>query len=286
MMNEVLLQKGWFEHRSKPCVWLDIPTCEKIVRIVLVRALKSQLSSALEALDALKIVPEVKDPLVTPSQSEKEGEDSPTQSKKKKEKTSSDIIKEIPRAEASHINLFMWLRIMLQQLQGEQIHRTAAIRLMFESAAAGALTYQSYTPGDPASKEGGGKREIESGQLPLHVEYPQFQAISRFVFMYIYLYTYIYMYEYMYVCIYDDVYVYVYIYIYIYIYKYIQVYMFMYIYLYISNYKYRTLFPTISMIEIASLFSLCYEEGQTRVTADVFIHVADLTGLFARYICI
>jgi MarR-like DNA-binding transcriptional regulator SgrR of sgrS sRNA len=84
-----------------------------------------------------QIVPEVKDPLVTPSQSEKEGEDSPTQSKKKKEKASSDIIKDIPRAEASHINLFMWLRIMLQQLQGEQIHRTAAIRLMFESAAAG-----------------------------------------------------------------------------------------------------------------------------------------------------
>lgn len=74
---------------------------------------------------------------MAPSQIEKEGDDTPTQSKKKKEKASSDLIKDVPRAEASHINLFMWLRIMLQQLQGEQIHRTAAIRLMFESAAAG-----------------------------------------------------------------------------------------------------------------------------------------------------
>ena len=44
--------------------------------------------------------------------------------------------------EATHINLFMWIRVMLQQLQAEQIHRGAATKLMFESAAAGALTHQ------------------------------------------------------------------------------------------------------------------------------------------------
>ena len=35
--------------------------------------------------------------------------------------------------EATHINLFMWIRVMLQQLQAEQIHRGAATKLMFES---------------------------------------------------------------------------------------------------------------------------------------------------------
>ena len=47
--------------------------------------------------------------------------------------------------EATHINLFMWIRVMLQQLQAEQIHRGAATKLMFESAAAGALTHQVVT---------------------------------------------------------------------------------------------------------------------------------------------
>lgn len=42
--------------------------------------------------------------------------------------------------EATHINLFIFLRILQQQLHADKIHRAAAIRLMFETASVGALT--------------------------------------------------------------------------------------------------------------------------------------------------
>ena len=51
--------------------------------------------------------------------------------------------------EPTHINLFVWLRLLLQQMQAEQIHRGAAVRLMCESASVGALTPQLNTVSDP-----------------------------------------------------------------------------------------------------------------------------------------
>lgn len=42
-------------------------------------------------------------------------------------------------AKPTHINLYLWLRLMLKQLQTEQIQRQAAIRLMFETSSIGAL---------------------------------------------------------------------------------------------------------------------------------------------------
>lgn len=55
MMNDVLSQVGWDAHRSKPYVWLDITTCTNIVKLVLVRGLKSQLKATIEALENLKV---------------------------------------------------------------------------------------------------------------------------------------------------------------------------------------------------------------------------------------
>jgi hypothetical protein len=43
MMNDVLSQDGWFKYRAKPYVWMDLENCTKIVKLVLVRALKSQV---------------------------------------------------------------------------------------------------------------------------------------------------------------------------------------------------------------------------------------------------
>ena len=74
--------------------------------------------------------------------------------------------------EPTHINFFMWLRLMLQQVQAEQIHRAAAVRLMFESASAGALTPQLASASDP----------LEPGTSGSQLEYPQFQAIARTLF--------------------------------------------------------------------------------------------------------
>ena len=61
--------------------------------------------------------------------------------------------------DATHINLFVWLRVMTQQLQAEQIHRSAATRLMFESAAAGTLTHPYVTE----RVEGGGGHNRQGG---------------------------------------------------------------------------------------------------------------------------
>ena len=59
----------------------------------------------------------------------------------------------------------MVIRVMLQQLQAEQIHRGAATKLMFESAAAGALTHQVVVAeGDTGAHTPAG----ESGQGSVH----------------------------------------------------------------------------------------------------------------------
>ena len=101
---------------------------------------------------------------------------------------------------------------MLQQMQAEQIHRAAAVRLMCESASVGALTPQLNTVSDGD----------DLGSHGSQVEYPQFTLIAR------------------------------------------------------------TLFPSISSIDTASLYIHCYDEGRRKVTAEVILKVANRQGLFSR----
>lgn len=243
-MNEVLALKGWHEVHLKAVVWFDVETCKEVVRMVLVRALKAQVGDAIEAVEALKAVPEVDDPLVAEPDADADA-DAPRKGRgrkgggqdggkdrrgRKAVATDPSVLR--PSADATHINLFMWLRVMLQQLQAEQIHRSAATTLMFESAAAGALTQAVAAASAAKEKDGGGEGgqppvgegAHHAGDRPNSVEYPQFQAICR------------------------------------------------------------TLFPSAGTLEIAALFSQCREEGKHRqgVTADVFMRVADLKGMFSR----
>lgn len=122
------------------------------------------------------------------------------------------------KPEPTHISLFMWLRVLLQQMQAEQLNRGAALRLMFETASIGALTPQLPVKAD---------RNNVAGTTSLQVEYPQFQSICR------------------------------------------------------------TLFPNTPTVEIATLYTLCYEEGKRRVTADVFTKVTIETefGLMHLSMC-
>jgi hypothetical protein len=71
----------------------------------------------LDALDALKVVPDLEDPILTP-RTDGDGEVEARAATGDGEGRNSS---QIPGgAEATHINLFMWLRIMLQLLQGKE----------------------------------------------------------------------------------------------------------------------------------------------------------------------
>ncbi|RYG66017.1 hypothetical protein EON64_10705, partial [archaeon] len=110
----------------RPVVWLELQLAKQATQRILTKALAPQLAAALEAIDALK---------TAVADSELAEGDKPTNPS-----TSG--------ASSLHINLFVWLRLMMQQLQGDQIHRAAAVRLMFETASVGAMT--------PAAGSGGG----------------------------------------------------------------------------------------------------------------------------------
>lgn len=122
------------DKKVKPAIWMELTLAKQATHMILVKALAPQVVNALEAIDAVRSRP----------------------------KDLSDS------KEATHINLFTWLRLMLQQLQADQIHRNAAIRLMFETASVGAMT-----PGPT------GSGAVTSG---IHVEYPQFQSICQTLF--------------------------------------------------------------------------------------------------------
>jgi len=122
--------------------------------------------------------------------------------------------------EPTHISLFMWLRLMMQQLHADQIQRAAAVRLMFETASVGALTPQTAYGGEGGGGGDGGGGSF--GTSATHVEYPQFQSICQ------------------------------------------------------------TLFPHVPTTETAMLYHTCFEAGQKRVNAEVFTKYADRCGLFAH----
>lgn len=98
--------------------------------------------------------------------------DGSVEEKKEEPESGADSNTDQQTIQPTHVNLFVWLRLMMQQMQAEQIHRAAAIRLMCESASVGALTPQLSTVGD----------ENDLGSKGSQVEYPQFTVIAKTLF--------------------------------------------------------------------------------------------------------
>eukprot|EP01034_Spumella_vulgaris_P030586 gene30586-37827_t len=252
-------------------VWLDIELAKEAVKMILVRALASHVSDALDAVDALKVKPSEEEMKVlvevesTPRLEVVEGDNGSvagsaagsaisgkpgsgsnasvggksTVSANSKVEVKVEVVEPPKPAEdqfpdensadkkssymeeATHIDLFMWLRLMLQQMHADQIHRNAAIRLMFETASIGALTPQTANydaSGNAVTPVATGAAAF--GASNAHVEYPQFQSI----------------------CV--------------------------------------TLFPYLPMNEISMLYRECYEIGNKRVNAEIFTKQANLRGYF------
>ena len=74
-------------------------------------------------------------------------------------------------SEPTHINMFIWLRLMLHRFQQEQSHRAAAVRLMFDTASVGALS--NAPPPSGSGLSGDTPTQSENNG---HVEYPQFNV--------------------------------------------------------------------------------------------------------------
>lgn len=273
------------DKNTRGVVWLDVNLAKEAVRIILVRALSSHVIDALDAIDALKMRPtemELKELEELEKEEEKRsvttgggsmetsipstaavamGEEEnesvsiisgldasqvddgslaekteahslsalnePPNPKKMKtlpvsEETLNKYNSKAP--EPTHINLFMWLRLMLQQMHADQIQRAAAIRLMFETASVGALTPMPHnfdgsvtSIGDRSSTMAGSAYGVSN----THVEYPQFQSICQ------------------------------------------------------------TLFPPLSVSEIATLYASCHYVGKGRVNAEIFQKQADSKGFFS-----
>ena len=217
------------DYHCPPTIWLEVETAKEAVRVILVRALGPHVVEAIEAIDALKVKPdrlelesghagdahvdlEGSGSIYSSANHSNDGiEDHSKQSHDgKKHKSSRHKHKsgDGNNSAPTHVNLFMWLRLMLQQLHADQIHRAAAIRLMFETASVGALT--------PAPVGG---VDSKAGNF---VEYPQFQSICQ------------------------------------------------------------TLFPHLSLSDIASLFSECHDSGRNKVTAEVFTRFVNRRGYFSQ----
>ena len=184
-------------------IWMDIGTAIESVKSILVRALKPHVQEVVDAIYAFRILPQVADPQVKADlkrQAEEAGEDAAHEGsggngefsgEEKGETVAASIaepsvditqydedgnpieVKEPEDTrEPTHICIFVWLRLMMQQIQAEQIHRSAAVRLMCESASVGALTpqLQSITDKDDLGSQGA------------QVEYPQFSMIAKTLF--------------------------------------------------------------------------------------------------------
>lgn len=187
-------------------IWLDIFTAKEAVKLILVRALAAHIADAMDAIDALKVRPS-DDELETIAQIMRDDKKRTEQSTKGSQDaaddagpaTDSDVPTKDPAmdaavrasnmtssAEPTHINLFMWLRLMLQQIHADQIQRSAAVRLMFETASVGALTPQGQVNGSGNQGGNNGGDHVGPnavfGATGTHVEYPQFQSICLTLF--------------------------------------------------------------------------------------------------------
>jgi hypothetical protein len=174
----------------RPHIWLHHETAKEAVTVILARALKVHVVEALDAVEALKMVPEVEEPDVddggdggagSSTTRDLKEEDNPDHGTKGSVGTTvSSAVKATTtptvshaKKDPTHISLFMWLRLMLQQLAAEQIHRNAAVRLMFETASVGAMTPQLHT-----------RTTIETGpgDNGNQVRFPQFSSICKTLF--------------------------------------------------------------------------------------------------------
>jgi hypothetical protein len=158
-------------------IWIDIQTAKEGVQMILVKALAPHLSDALDSIDALKVKP---DDLLPPEALLGSHDDD--QHDRALHKTAANTTVRIVSDEPTHINLFTWLRIMLQQFHADQIHRNAAVRLMFETASVGAMTSTQGDPHSPTARGAGGAGMVNGNVT--HVEYPQFQSICNTLFPY------------------------------------------------------------------------------------------------------
>jgi hypothetical protein len=180
------------DHNTPSTIWLDLETAYSAIRIILVRALESQIAETVDAIELLKCVPDIPNPLVSGNsdgENGEEGVENPTSSAEEKSGKEEEEDEEDESAgggadiPATHIDLFIWLRVMMQRFQDEQCHRHAAIRLMFDTASMGALI-PSTAKGSPRSnnhKSNGQDDSIHQAydsENP-QVYFPQFTAVVR-----------------------------------------------------------------------------------------------------------
>jgi hypothetical protein len=164
------------DNKIAPNIYIDISTAKDGVTMILTKALAPHLSDALDSIDALKVKP---DDLLPDHIGAGTDENNPNPTT-----TTVRIVSDEP----THINLFTWLRIMLQQFHADQIHRNAAIRLMFETASVGAMTSANPAEAHSPANRGKGGNNNNSGAAGAaggnvsHVEYPQFQSICQTLF--------------------------------------------------------------------------------------------------------
>jgi hypothetical protein len=194
-------------------IWLDLDTAFAAVKLILVRALESQVVETLDAIESLKVAPNVDAPSCSVGgaggqEESKDGKDTEGAPCTEAEENVDIFDNQTP----THIDLFVWLRVMMQRFQDEQCHRHAAVRLMFDTASLGALSGPSGASTATSSS---------SSENP-HVHFPQFIAVIR------------------------------------------------------------TLYPAMSVEEIAEIYAICYREGETRVTAEIFAEVAEKKHLFSK----
>lgn len=193
-------------------IWLDLDTAYAAVKLILVRALESQVVETLDSIDSLKVAPNIDFKTKDTSNESSVADESKDVSERNDESANSDTEENVDifdNRTPTHIDLFVWLRVMMQRFQDEQCHRHAAVRLMFDTASLGALSGASTTSSNCSSENP-------------HVHFPQFIAVIR------------------------------------------------------------TLYPAMSVEEIAEIYATCYREGETRVTATIFAEVAEKKHLFSK----
>jgi hypothetical protein len=155
---------------SHPCsIWLELDTAFAAVRLIFVRALDAQILDALDAIESLKSAPNLHD-----DDNKAEGEDG-GESKDPAVDESDEPPQPAPEAVATHIDLFIWLRVMMERFQDEQCHRQAAIRLMFDTASMGALTGGSIS--DKPGSQSVAESQYDSDNP--QVFFPQFSAVVK-----------------------------------------------------------------------------------------------------------
>jgi hypothetical protein len=224
-------------------IWIPVKVAKEGAKIILKRAMDSHLAEVLDAIDAFTVVPSnEEDNSLTSLQPNANGNSHADELPRaesmrlheRSPKSPSSPKKRVPTAaevkKASHVNLYLWLRLMLKQLQAEQTQRRAAVKLMFETASIGALTTASAN--DTANEDEAAT--AAAIHVDGHVEYPQFASICK------------------------------------------------------------AIFHSIPTTDIASFYAQCYHSAASHpsselssskklITAEVFLKVADLKGLFSRY---